>query len=229
MVQLVKHDLEFILKQIKIAEANSVAHDGPDSTPLTDLVSHHLLPYGLRTVDGSYNNLVAGKEWSGAADQIMPRLLNPKYVPADVTPAGAHGPDSPAGTTPTHYGNTGDVWDADPRIISNLIADQSLDNPAIRTLIEQGKAHYTYGATTKIEAEDLEVLSGFYEEAVPGAGGDAVIRLPSRQSGAVKIDVDVAGTTPVYHDIKIAYLDENDDAVSFELWVDGVKALLVSV
>src|SRR5215212_7721138 len=57
MVQLVKHDLEFILKQIKIAEENSAAHSGFTAKPLTDLVSHHLLPYGLRTVNGSYNNL----------------------------------------------------------------------------------------------------------------------------------------------------------------------------
>jgi hypothetical protein len=49
MVQIVKHDLEFILKQIKIAEANSVSHSGSAATPLSELVSHHLLPYGLRT------------------------------------------------------------------------------------------------------------------------------------------------------------------------------------
>jgi Ca2+-binding RTX toxin-like protein len=223
MVHLVKHDLEFILKQIKIGEENSVAHSGDAAKPLTDLVSHHLLPNGLRTVNGSYNNLIPGHEWSGSADQIMPRLLNPKYVPADPVPAGAHGPGSPAGTTPTHYGDKDDVWDADPRIISNLISDQSLDNPAIRALIAQGKAHYTYGTTTKIQAEDLAVVSGFQEEAVPGAGGDAVIRLPANQSGAVRIDVDVDGTTPVYHDIKIAYLDENDDAISVDLYVDGIK------
>ncbi|RDI56317.1 peroxidase family protein, partial [Microvirga subterranea] len=121
MVHIVKHDLEFILKQIKIAEANSVAHDGPGSTPLSQLVSHHLLPYGLRTVDGSYNNLIPGHEYDGAADQIMPRLLDPKYVPADVNPR--------SGQT-TSYQNPGTVYDADPRIISNLIGDQSLDNPA---------------------------------------------------------------------------------------------------
>src|SRR4051794_709634 len=138
MVQLVKHDLEFILKQIKIAEAHSEAVEkitGEKTADqigdaLRELVDNPLLPYGLRTVDGAYNNLIPGHEWSGSADQIMPRLLNPKYVPADPLPAGAHGPGSPAGTTPTHYGNTGDVWDADPRIISNLIGDQSLDNPA---------------------------------------------------------------------------------------------------
>ncbi|SCZ13531.1 peroxidase family protein [Microvirga guangxiensis] len=231
MVQLVKHDLEFILKQIKIAEAHTAAIDGiqGEKTPekigdaLREQVDNPLLPYGLRTVDGAYNNLIPGHEWSGSADQIMPRLLNPKYVIGDRAPPGSSGPGVPVSADPTRYEDIGDVWDADPRIISNLISDQSLDNPAIRALIQQGKAHYTYGTTTKVQAEDLEVVSGFYEEAVPGAGGDAVIRLPSGQSGAVRIDVDVEGTTPVYHDIKIGYLDENDDAVSFELWVDGVR------
>ncbi|MFC1459360.1 peroxidase family protein, partial [Microvirga arabica] len=130
MVQLVKHDLEFILKQIKVAEANSVAHSGSEAKPLTELVSHNLLPYGLRTVNGSYNNLVPGMEWSGAADQIMPRLTTPTYVEGEARPGGLHGPNSPAGTTPTHYGNNGNVYDSDPRVISNLISDQTIGNPA---------------------------------------------------------------------------------------------------
>ena len=62
MVQLTKHDLNFILAQIKIAEAHAAGGD------LAELVAGyngndgfaqaHLLPYGLRTVDGSYNNLL---------------------------------------------------------------------------------------------------------------------------------------------------------------------------
>ncbi|WP_114948334.1 peroxidase family protein [Microvirga calopogonii] len=130
MVHLVKHDLEFILKQVKVAEENSVAHSGSAAKPLTDLISHHLLPYGLRTVNGSYNNLIPGHEWSGAADQIMPRLTDPYYVEGEAMPAGLHGPNSPAGTTPTHYGNKGTVYDSDPRVISNLISDQTIGNPA---------------------------------------------------------------------------------------------------
>jgi Ca2+-binding RTX toxin-like protein len=130
MVNLVKHDLQFILKQIKVAEANSVAHSGDVATPLSELVSHHLLPYGLRTVNGSYNNLVSGHEYSGAADQIMPRLLDPVYVDGETAPAGLHSPSSPAGTTLTSYQNSGDVYDSDPRVISNLISDQTIGNPA---------------------------------------------------------------------------------------------------
>ncbi|MFD1327188.1 peroxidase family protein [Mycoplana ramosa] len=223
MVQLVKHDLEFILKQIKTAEANSVAHDGPESTPLTELVSHDLLPYGLRTVDGSYNNLIAGQEWNGAADQIMPRLLNPKYVPADHRPAGAQGPGSPASPEPTHYGNTGDVWDADPRIISNLISDQSPDNPAIKALIAQGKAQYVYGTATRIEAEDFTNPGAFFRETISGTSGNTVIRLGPNQSGAASTNVSSNEAASVFNDIKIAYLDENDGAIPMELWVDGKK------
>ena len=84
MVSLVKHDLEFILKQIKIAEEHTAG------TPLTDLVSHDLLPYGLRTVDGSYNNLGTGNELFGSSSQIMPRLLNPVFNPAEARPANLH-------------------------------------------------------------------------------------------------------------------------------------------
>ena len=66
MVQLVKHDLEYILKQIKIAEQHAAG------TPLSELVDNPLLPYGLRTVDGSYNNLVPGREQWG--DQPRQRI-----------------------------------------------------------------------------------------------------------------------------------------------------------
>lgn len=80
MVTLVKHDLQFILKQIKIAEAHSAGGD------LATLVAEagnaagaqgtatgqaHLLPYGLRTVDGTYNNLIEGRETWGAAGDLL--------------------------------------------------------------------------------------------------------------------------------------------------------------
>jgi hypothetical protein len=77
MVQLVKHDLEFILKQIKIAEAHSTgtplneirvdANGNISSDPNDPLaVPTTLSPYGLRTVNGSYNNLVEGRDqWGG--------------------------------------------------------------------------------------------------------------------------------------------------------------------
>ncbi|TCR61772.1 peroxidase family protein [Bosea sp. BK604] len=124
-MKLNTHDLQFILKQIKIAEAHT------DGTPLTELVDNPLVPYGLRTVDGSWNNLTPGREWVGSSDQIMPRLLDPVFHDAETAPAGLHGPTSPAGTTQTSYEQTsGNVYDSQPRLISNLISDQTLGNPA---------------------------------------------------------------------------------------------------
>ena len=49
---LVRSDLDFILKQIKIAEAHVAG------TPLQDLIPNIRLAYGLRSVDGSENNLL---------------------------------------------------------------------------------------------------------------------------------------------------------------------------
>lgn len=76
-VKTTQSDLEFILQQIKIAEA----HAGGAS--LYDLVGNPLLPYGLRTVDGTYNNLVPGQQHYGSADQTMPRLLEPEFRDAE--------------------------------------------------------------------------------------------------------------------------------------------------
>ena len=138
MVNLVKHDLEFILKQIKIAEAHSAGGDlrklvaeagGLDPNAATTPTQAFLLPYGLRTVDGTYNNLVEGRETWGAADQPFPVMTPPQYVNE------ADGDNLPLGpgmvVTNNNYGQIGgSVADADPRTISNLIADQTLNNPA---------------------------------------------------------------------------------------------------
>ncbi|WP_436071322.1 peroxidase family protein [Devosia sp. LjRoot3] len=135
MVTLVKHDLEFILKQIEIAEAHA---DGGDLAALVagyggndGLAQAHLLPYGLRTVDGSYNNLLPGRENWGASDQSFPGLFTPTYLndgdgdSYSFNPA----PGAPPYSN-NNYGTSATVIDADPRIISNLIVDQTLNNPA---------------------------------------------------------------------------------------------------
>ncbi|WP_085718697.1 peroxidase family protein [Pseudomonas sp. B28(2017)] len=105
MANFSKSDLEFILKQIFIAEANA------DGASLIDLLPNAQVPFGLRTVDGSFNNLVTGQSEFGAADNAFPRLLDPSFL-------------SPA------YAGTGSVTDPQPRIISNLIVDQTANNPA---------------------------------------------------------------------------------------------------
>jgi Ca2+-binding RTX toxin-like protein len=129
-------DLSYILKQIKIAEfhaANTTTEtglcgalvgDGPNQIPST------LLSYGLRTVDGSCNNLEQGQTKFGAADQVFPRLTVPEFdkeVELAVVPG--IGPVGPPGLT--NYNQTnGVVVDSQPRMISNLIVDQTSTNPA---------------------------------------------------------------------------------------------------
>ena len=149
MAKFNKNDLRFVLEQIRIGEDNShtgwVGLNGTGGTPLADLIDDPLLTLGIRTVDGTFNNLIPGQENFGAADTIFPRLLPADFrddADLDEMPLGP--PGSGAGTvTNTDYaavGNTpvvgqpgvvaGDVADADPRIISNLVADQSSENPA---------------------------------------------------------------------------------------------------
>ncbi|MBU1335926.1 MAG: heme peroxidase [Alphaproteobacteria bacterium] len=130
MVNLIKNDLEFILKQIKIAEAHTDAiNAGADPrTALEALVSSPLLPLGLRTVDGTLNNFQSNYVTSGASDVAMTRLLDPIYKTAELATAR---PGMPQPTVPTSYNQTsGSVYDSQPRVISNLVADQSLNNPA---------------------------------------------------------------------------------------------------
>lgn len=129
MVNIVKHDLQYILKQIKIAERHAAGEDlytlvaeagGVDpNSPASAQI--HLLPYGLRTVDGSYNNLVPGREHWGSADQQFLSLTDPQFT---------QGTGTFSYTSNNDYAQPGDVADAQPRLISNLVVDQTLDNPA---------------------------------------------------------------------------------------------------
>ena len=134
-------DLAFILLQIKIAERHSDAlltntppNPNPTGDPVycqsmvgtgVDQIANPMLSFGLRTVDGSCNNLQPGQETYGAADQTFRRLSTPVFDPAEITAPGFGPPN------PTSYAQTsGLVFDSDPRIISNLIVDQTSTNPA---------------------------------------------------------------------------------------------------
>src|SRR5215210_2552691 len=97
MVEYIRSDLDFILEQIKIAEANAAGQPlyGPGG-----LLLSYALPLGLRTVDGSYNNLIPGREYWGAAGQAFPTFVDPVYRNADGTLFDPDGP-GPAPAIPT--------------------------------------------------------------------------------------------------------------------------------
>ena len=129
-------DLRFILKQINIAEyhaANTTAATGICGAligPGPNQIHDRLTSYGLRTVDGTCNNLIAGQERFGATDQLFPRHAPTNFRAAEGSPAGFFGPGSPAGASTSYTQKKGSVFDSEPRTISNLIVDQSSSNPA---------------------------------------------------------------------------------------------------
>lgn len=130
-------DLAYILKQIKIAETHVAAGLSPDPADPANCqalvglgpnkIPSPLLSFGLRTVDGQCNNLQPTQGKFGAADQVFPRLTVPNFD-KQVEDAGDFGP---LGFGLTNYNQTsGSVVDSQPRMISNLIVDQTSTNPA---------------------------------------------------------------------------------------------------
>src|SRR3954454_6218143 len=107
-------DLAFILKQIKISERHAatmtpanpcgtLVNQPGDGIPDAEQVPDRLTSYGLRTTDGSCNNLFPGREKFAAADVPFPRLsTTPVFRDAEQNPDAANNllPD-PA--TPTSY------------------------------------------------------------------------------------------------------------------------------
>lgn len=123
-------DLTFMLKQIRIAERHSatLTPANPCGTlvgPAANQIPDRLTAYGLRTVDGSCNNLFPGRETFAAADQPFPRLTTPRFKDAEAAP-----PGFPAQASSSYAQKSGNVYDSQPRLISNLVVDQTSTNPA---------------------------------------------------------------------------------------------------
>lgn len=114
-------DLDFVLEQIKIAERHVAGES------LADILPNDSVPWGLRTVDGQFNNTVPGQEGFGAADLPFPVEVDREFIAGQTMTA--EDMDVPAGTA-TDYNVPMSVQDARPRMISHLIVNQSASNPA---------------------------------------------------------------------------------------------------
>ena len=78
MVAYIKSDLEFILQQIKIAEAHAA---GQPLYGVGGLIPTYNLAWGLRTVDGTCNNLLPNQSKWGAADTLFPDACRCWQIP----------------------------------------------------------------------------------------------------------------------------------------------------
>ena len=111
LITLIRHDLQFILDQIILADNGGIPPNA-------------FLPHGIRTVNGSGNNLLPGQTNFGAADQPFGRLLTQVFRPA------GDNPFIPGVQLTSYTQTTGTVFDPNLRLISNLIVDASPNNPA---------------------------------------------------------------------------------------------------
>lgn len=211
-------DLVHILKQIKIAET----HVDSGYAPLQDHLNNpigNLVPYGLRTVSGVLNNLVYPE--SGSSDNVMPRLLDPRFITApDSVIYGqtingngvvldTNGP-APGGqaTFTTDYGAHSDyVVDSQPRTISNLISDQSLANPAALIMALQIAGYpeaqlYTFAMQFASTYAQLRAVA---EGAVDLSALQAA--LTAAQAAKAVADANAAAATQALADAQAAAVD----------------------
>ncbi len=174
-IGLIQSDMEYILQQIKIAEAH------PDGATLcTDPgfpanpalcateVTSTTLPYGLRTVDGHYNNLVAGHSGFGASDRVFPRQAPSKFGAAEDVPAG-FGPPGPT----SYAQNSGFVFDSRPRLVSNLISDQTANNPAATAAYLSPTGHGFGNSIVTVNSYRNGVPTPVQEYELPNVAPDA--------------------------------------------------------
>ncbi len=171
---LIASDLEFILAQIEIAEAHAYAIETQDRSysllcqsnqdTSGKCVRDPMLPHGLRTVDGSFNNLEFDST-IGKSNEVMPRLLPIRWRQGETPMAG--GPaagdtsmcEDTAGTC--YEQHDGLVYDTQPRLISNLIVNNTTDNPTV----EDAAAHNP-GAQIDPETGELYLPNMTPDEAL---------------------------------------------------------------
>jgi Ca2+-binding RTX toxin-like protein len=154
-VVYIRSDLDFILAQIRIAERHAAGED------LLSLLPNSEVPFGLRTVDGSFNNLVEGRTEFGAADNIFPRLADPFFR------------DAEGGTS--YQQTNGTVIDSQPRTISNLIVDQTADNPAAYATAYDAGEDGILGTADDVLKDGVEIVASPGLDGVFGTADDTEV------------------------------------------------------
>jgi Ca2+-binding RTX toxin-like protein len=236
MVKYIRSDLDFILEQIKIAEAHALYEQtgGAQGKPLfgpNGSVPAYNVSWGLRTVDGTYNNLLH-PEW-GAADNEFPEPLGTNFRTIMVDPDG----DGPMGPIPVSYSPTadndgpgpaaaGDVFDPTVRTISNLLVDQTLGNPsAILTGLQRAGivAPEDQLAITAVISEAYEPLKPLFNAV---ASAERVYAAASAAASASPDNTalqDAAAAALAELDAARATLDAQDDALMLLLEESGIE------
>ncbi|MDR7059755.1 MULTISPECIES: peroxidase family protein [unclassified Sphingopyxis] len=246
MVTYIRSDLEFILDQIKIAEAHAAGQPlyGPGG-----LIPAYNLSFGLRAVDGSNNHLLPGQEQWGASNVQFPSLLDPVYRPADGT---VFDPDGPGGAPPMptapNYNPSNNpnslVFDSSLRTISNLLVDQTLGNPAaiLEGLDRAGSAD---------PLTDLAAITAIYQTFKPASDAEYQARVVKENarvaanelddgdpltppSAAEQAALDALAAATAAHDVTVADLEAarvvRDAAlVPYGLAMDGDNVHLPNV
>ncbi|KRD96101.1 hypothetical protein ASE63_11805 [Bosea sp. Root381] len=248
MFKLVQHDLEFVLKQIKIGEAHANGallteiRVNPAGEIITDPTQYNAgvfigdqswaraipdpkTPFGIRTVDGSYNNLVPGREFWGASGQPMPRMFEGGFINEGndswtVDFDGPMGPGEPV-TLTDNYGGQGNVADRDPRLISNLIVDMSASNPA--ALI----AALTYAGSENPQADLAALLALRITPAEATAAVTAAQTALATAEQALADAIDAYNTAPSATTIN-GIQDAAEDVTTAETALTAAEALVAS-
>ena len=141
-----------------------------------------LLSFGLREVAGTDNNLVPGQTTFGSTDQVFPTLTDPLYQ------------------TAAYASTSGLVVDAQPRMISNLISDQTANNPAaVAAQAEQfsflgfGYQNTTtpgadgiYGAGYAVTSSGYDGIWGTADDTVVSYGADHILNTPDDVVGGTR-------------------------------------------
>ena len=163
-------DLDYILEQVKIAEEHVQRGGGCET--LRELIPSALLPWGLRTVDGSCNNLLPDKGQLGAADEVFREVVEPQYDDAQILsnlPLSEN--DTVGARTSYRRGDGSTVEDSQPRLISRLITNNSTSNPAARAAA---------AAAEEIGAMEIGPdITGVNQYFIPNAAPDEGLSAPT--------------------------------------------------